>query len=359
MEKILVIQQKMIGDVLASTVVCEHLKKHFPQAEIHFLIDEHTLPVVKGNPFIDNIVLFKKDYRKNKTFFYKFLKSIRKENYTTTIDLLCKTESNLITLFSSASKKISYSKWYSKFIYTDVYKHSQQEPSKLGMAMDNRLLLLKPLIEKFKHPDIAPKIYLSDFEIQHAKQLLVKNGLLKDKPIVMLGILGSSETKTYPLAYMAQLINHISEKYDITMLLNYMPSQKHYVNMLMANCSEKSKSAINEVVFGKSLREFLALLSHCNAYIGNEGGASHMAKALNKPNFSIFAPWISKSAWLTYQDNSANKGVHLGDYHPEALHFKSKKDRQRKITDNYLLFKPKLFQEDLFRFIDNEVIPNQ
>ncbi|MEM7487036.1 MAG: lipopolysaccharide heptosyltransferase family protein, partial [Bacteroidota bacterium] len=79
MKKFLVIQQKMIGDVLSSTILCEHLKIHYPNSEVHFLINENTQAVVVGNPFIDKIVLFKNKYRDNKLGFYGFLRSIKKE----------------------------------------------------------------------------------------------------------------------------------------------------------------------------------------------------------------------------------------------------------------------------------------
>ena len=56
--KILVIQQKMIGDVLASTVICNNLRTIYPESQIDYLIYPFTKPVVENNPNIDNIILF-------------------------------------------------------------------------------------------------------------------------------------------------------------------------------------------------------------------------------------------------------------------------------------------------------------
>ena len=64
MKKILVIQQKMIGDVLASSIICNNLKNIFPDAEIHYLIYPFTKPVVENNPNIDRIVFFEDTFRK-------------------------------------------------------------------------------------------------------------------------------------------------------------------------------------------------------------------------------------------------------------------------------------------------------
>ncbi|NNC34980.1 MAG: glycosyltransferase family 9 protein, partial [Croceitalea sp.] len=309
MKKFLIIQQKMIGDVLASTVLAEHLKIHFPGAKVHYVINDHTLAVVEGNPFIDRIIIFKKEFGRQKTRFFKFLKSMQKEDYAAVIDVYGKTESNLISWFAQAPIKISYKKWYSKFIYTHTYEHSQKIPSSLGMAMDNRLLLLQPLIQEIKNPDIAPKIYLTKDEKAKAKKVLLNSEIALNKPLLMMGIFGSSELKTYPLNYMAQIIDLITQNYEVTILFNYMPSQQDKVDELMQLVSSGAKKAIHMEVFGHSLREFLALLSHCQGFVGNEGGASHMAKALGVPNFSIFAPWISKAAWMTYHGLSANRAV--------------------------------------------------
>ncbi len=69
--KILVIQQKMIGDVLASSILCNNLKAIYPEAQVDYLIYPFTKPVVENNPNIDNLILFKDEFRKSKKGFAK------------------------------------------------------------------------------------------------------------------------------------------------------------------------------------------------------------------------------------------------------------------------------------------------
>ena len=56
--KILVIQQKMIGDVLLSSILCNSLRKAYPTAQIDYLVHENTVPVLENNPNIDTIIRF-------------------------------------------------------------------------------------------------------------------------------------------------------------------------------------------------------------------------------------------------------------------------------------------------------------
>ena len=75
--KILVIQQKFIGDVLTSSILCEAIREYYPKYEIHYLINENTLPVVENNPYIDKIQLIKSNDTKNGLSFLKYLFKIR------------------------------------------------------------------------------------------------------------------------------------------------------------------------------------------------------------------------------------------------------------------------------------------
>jgi len=215
----------MIGDVLLTSMLCEQLKKTLPDCQLHYLINEHTLDVIKNNPYVDEIVIFTNTVQKSKPLLFRFLKSISKEKYDVVIDIYGKLESNLISFFSGAPIKISHRKWYSKFIYSHTISGAKKKDTSLGLAVENRLSFLAPLLDITKITPIAPKIYLTEAEIETAKVYLTKNNIALSKPIIMLGILGSSTHKTYPLPYMVEVINAIANQSKATLLFNYIPAQ--------------------------------------------------------------------------------------------------------------------------------------
>jgi heptosyltransferase-2 len=63
--KILIIQQK-IGDVLVSSIICNNLRRAYPDAQIDYLVYESTTPVLEGNPNIDTIIRFEEHRKKQK-----------------------------------------------------------------------------------------------------------------------------------------------------------------------------------------------------------------------------------------------------------------------------------------------------
>ncbi|MFD1095371.1 glycosyltransferase family 9 protein [Salegentibacter chungangensis] len=347
--KILVIQQKMIGDVLTSSILFEALRDKYPEAELHFMIYPHTAPVVENNPFINHIIYYPDKELKNPFRFISFLKKIRKQQYDVVIDVYSKIGSGLISFFSGAKVRTGYKKWYTRWCYSKSFRYAETPETEAGLAVENRLLLLSALSSDFPL-EIKPKIYLTEAEIGKAREQLHKEGIDFKKPLFMIGVLGSSLKKTYPLAYMAKILDHLAETTEAQFLFNYIPKQKKEVLKLYELCKEKTRKKIFIELFGSSLREFIALTSLSDALIGNEGGAVNMAKAVNTPTFSIFAPQIEKNAWSLYEDEH-NVAVHLKDFLPAAFEEDSPvKDR---IDELYEDFGYKFILPKLDEFINN------
>ncbi|MDT8346846.1 MAG: glycosyltransferase family 9 protein [Flavobacteriaceae bacterium] len=348
--KFLVMQQKMIGDVLTSSIICAEIKRQNPHNEVHFLAHQHTLPVLENNPNINRIIAIKSEDRKNIFSLRRFVKKNLTETYDVVIDAYGKFESNLVCLWVKAEQKISFHKAYTAWIYTHTYQRYATPKTQHGIGIEHRLMLLQPVFESINY-NIYPKIYLNTAEIQWAKQQIA-NHIHEARPCLMIGALGSSDNKTYPLPYLAKLLNAITEDSSAALLLNYIPSQRPAVDQLMALCNEHTRGRIFEDIYGKSLREFMALCSVCKAYIGNEGGAGNMAKALEVPTFSIFSPQIPKSGWDIKEDHQKHFSVHLSDFEPDFLAGKSTKELKSTLNNTaYQRFKPELFQDQLLDFV--------
>ena len=339
----------MIGDVLTSSVMFEALRQKYPNAQLDYLINEHTFPVVQNNPFIDNYIFFTKREDNSKRALLKFALKIRKNEYDVVIDVYAKLSSFLITSFSKAKTKISYYKSYSTILFHHNVKRRELVNPTDNLAVFHRLDLLKPLGIESKRI-INPGIYLSDTELYKGKEYLLAQGINFSRPLYMISVLGSSENKTYPFNYMATVIDVIAlEKTQCQILFNYLPQQKKDALAIYNLCEIKTQKHILLNIFGNSLREFLAIAHHCDAIIGNEGGAVNMAKALHVRTFSIFSPWIDKATWNLFE-NENNVSVHLKDYKPE-IYTEPEKTYKKESLNLYKEFKPNLFTDKLMLFL--------
>ncbi|WP_066220647.1 glycosyltransferase family 9 protein [Formosa haliotis] len=348
--KILVIQQKMIGDVLTSSILFEALKKEYPGAALHYLINSNTFSVVEHNPFIDHFEVFPKVAEQNSAALITYAKTLQTQNFDVVIDVYSKLSSNIITYYSKAKTKISYHKWYSNWLYTETIKRSKTPQTEAGLAIENRLQLLGPLLHKVPRV-LKPKIYLAPSEKEASKVFLESHGIDLHKPLFMIGVLGSDESKSYPLNYMAKVLDQVVKTTNGQLLFNYIPSQLEQAQQIYNYCKPETQSHIFFEVYGKSLREFITILYHCQAIIGNEGGAINMAKALQVKTFTIFSPWIDKNTWSIFEDGTNNISVHLKDYCPELYHSKSEKEMKKDSLSLYKKFEPHYFSDELNSFL--------
>ena len=348
--KILVIQQKMIGDVLVSSIICNNLRKAYPEAQIDYLVYESTTPVLEGNTAIDNLLLFKKEHRKSNIAFIKLAFQIRKEKYDIVIDAYSKLESWVFVALSGAKRKISYKKPFRSFLYTDNVPFAMFPKTNMGLAVERRLSLLKPLNLDIEI-DAIPKLYVTEAEKKFAQELFEKHNVKKDKKTVMISLLGSEKNKTYPLEYMSKVVDSIADSNDVNILFNYFPKQIKEAKKIYDSCSTSTQEKIYFDLFGNDLRSFIAIMNHCDIIVGNDGGAINMAKSLNKPSFIIFSPWIEKKIWATFEDNIHHKSVHLEDYKPELFINKTEKELKISTPELYQLFLPDYFLEDLTKFL--------
>lgn len=349
--KILVIQQKMIGDVLASTIICQNLKLIYPTANIHYLANSNTLAVLENNPYIDKAIPFLKEYQNNKKVLLNFLRTIKKQEYDIVIDAYGKLESNLISFFSKAEIKISKYKWYTSWIYTETVKEDLGFGPAFPLAYKNRNKLLQSLNKNHVALINRPTLHLSESERLLAQNL--KKDLLGKlyTTLIMVSILGSDQLKTYPAKYMASILDEICiVTKNACLLLNFMPEEKDKVLKVYNLCNEHTKTRINLGYSASSLRDLIIILSVCDAVIGNEGGVINMAKALNISTFAIFSPWIRKDAWhIDIEDREI--AVHLKDYFPQYYANKTEKELKKYTKKKYGDFIPALFLEKLKKFI--------
>jgi heptosyltransferase-2 len=351
-KKILVIQQKMIGDVLTSTVICNTLKESCPYSQVDYMVHDFTRPVVDNNPNIDNIIIFNQDYRKSRLSLLKFALEIRKNRYDAVIDAYNKWESGIIALFSGAKTRIGFKKWYTSFFYNKTITPDWKAPNS---ALAHRMQLAEALTGQ-KHAMVFPKIYLTGSEVAEARRTLSQS-LDTSLPVIMISVLGSDDIKSMPSPEMAVLLDEVAANSNAQLLFNYIPKQKDKATEIYNLCKPETQQRILFDLYTKGLREFIAVLSQCDALIGNEGGAVNMAKAVGVPTFTVFSPWINKGSWSMLADDDLHVAVHLQDFYPEIYGERHPKEFKEKSLELYNQLKVRLFRDKLVKFVKRVTLP--
>lgn len=352
MKKALIIQNKFIGDVLTSSVIAENLKRIEPGTEVHMFCYEPAVAVLENNPYIDKVISFNDKKLKEIRVLNQYANQIRDSKYDIVIDPYAKLQSRFITLKSKAERRISYDKPLFKHIYTDVVEKLKiPSDTTCCTAIDNRVSLVGPLNKNNLSLELHPKIYLTEKEIEEGKNILIQANLNPNRKTLMIGILGSGEDKSWPIQYMTQLIAHIQKHYDFNILFNYIPSQQSTVDKIISGLPNLDK--IYPELIGANVREFLKILYHCDAFVGNEGGGINMSKALDKPTFSIYSPHKFPVDWGCFEDGIKHVSVHFQDLNKRAVDTTSEKKLHNNAHIYYKQLTYNYVREECDKFLQN------
>lgn len=353
MKKILIIQNKRIGDVLISSVIANNYKAKYPDSVIHLMAYDFTHGVIQNNPNIDRIIsINEKELKKFKNLLRK-IREVQKEKYDIIFDPYSKLQSRLICKFGGAKQTVGH-KSRKKIGNLGYYTHPvdilKVKTKPCGKAIEDRIHLLQQ-VDTFEHINYEPKIFLTEKEQAFTVPLKYQ-----DKPIIMLGVLGSTPQKSMPYEYVAQLVDYIATHFDCYILFNYSPNQKSEAEAIYNLCQHQNAIILD--VYAPSIRDFAVLMNQCAVLVSNEGGTVHIAKALNKPTFTIFSPYVNKDDWSSFEDGKFHKSVHLLDFVPNAiseLTYEKYKEIEKNPRELYLQLTPEMIISELESFLEHHL----
>jgi len=348
--KILVIQNKRIGDVLIASVLANNLKTIFPDSHITYFVYDYTAGVLEQNPNIDRLILANDKELKKPFVLLKAIRKIRKERYDIILDPYAKFQSRMMCLLSKAPIRAGFKRAHKKLkfpFYTHPVNFLEKSTLSCGKAIEDRINMLNTVFT-IPNPDPRYKIFLTEEEQNDSVTSDLK------KPIIMLGVLGSTPNKSLPYEYTAHLIDYIAEITHATLLFNYAPHQKHEAEKIYELCSKKEKIDLD--IYEDSIRGFIKLMNQCDLLISNEGGSVHIAKALGIPTFTVYSPYINKGDWNSFEDGKMHESVHLMEERPNLFENFTREERQN-IEKNpeqlYLQLTPEIILKRLKPYMDN------
>lgn len=314
-KKVLVIRFRRVGDAVLSVVICSTIRKSFPDAEIHYVVNESIEPLFRDHPDVDRVITFS-DRENNHFFTYlaKVHRLMREERYDVIVDTRSTLKTLWFSIFSLGTRfRIGTRKYYNLFFHN--YRVRNQQDESLDEVSRN-LLLLKPLEKEF------PLIYDADFKLQvtddekeNFRKYMIKQGIDFSRLIVLCTPFTRVVDKKWDIQKMKEVLSRLVWKYDAQLIFNYSKEEKSEALALYDEMTGDRHIFVN--VEADSLRKLVAMISLSDFFFGNEGGPRHMAQACGVPGLAIYPPWVNKQKWLPSRDERY-QGISPLDFIPEA-----------------------------------------
>lgn len=272
--RILVIKLRAIGDVLLSTIVTKNLRLAYPLAQIHYLTESPSVEVLKGNPFIDDIL----DYDRKSMSGLGLIRAVRRGGYDVVIDLFGNPRTALLTRLSGAGRRVGFrfrGRTYAYNIIAEPRGNSVHNTEfnldalgALGVAIQDR------------------SIYFS-FDDADARCVdsFLPPGFVQGSFVVCMNSGGGWYTKRWGLDRFAALADLLVAEYNARIVLPWGPGQLPE--------AERIRDAMTHKAFippATTLRQLGALLKKCTIMISNDSGPMHIAAAVGTPVLGIYGP---------------------------------------------------------------------
>jgi heptosyltransferase II len=341
-KKILIIQTAFIGDVILTLPLVQSLKSNFPESQIDFLCIPYTLGVLKGNPNINEVIVYDKHKKGTGRIqgLINIIRQIRQRRYDIAFLPHKSFRSALIAFLGRIPKRTGFAGSAMEWLYSDSVKisHNLHE-------VDKNLQLLEPFHIKplGRFPEFFPKS--NDFNRINEILNLIQNE--KYKGIISIAPGSVWKTKRYPVDYYITIIRELIHKGYFIIIIGGEKDKQ-----ISRNIKQEISENIMDLCGELSILQSYLILKHCKLLVSNDSATVHLGSAAKIPVFDIYGPTIPEFGFYPLSKNSEcieNKGLNCrpcSPHGPDECPLKSF-ECMLKITPSSIL-------ERIFIFLESE-----
>lgn len=276
--RILICQQRQIGDVLLTTPALELLKERYPRSEIHVFTEKKCAPVLEHNPHVTKIWALDKRLAGSLWTEIPWYRKLARTGFDLVVDFQQLPRCRWITAFSAARIRLSFTPpWYNSLLYT------HHAPPVDGYAALSKASILRVLgIHATLRP---PRIHLTEEERRNAVRLLEALGLKDDHVLITLDPTHRRVTRRWPAASYAETLRLLMEQDEkLRFLPLWGPGEEKEIRVLRS-CGHPERLLLPREML--SLREMAACMEQADLHLGNCSAPRHFAVAVNTPSCII------------------------------------------------------------------------
>lgn len=276
--KILFIRLNRIGDALISTPIIHFIKEKV-DCKIYVLADMKNFFVLKNNPDIEEVLIFKKGIKGFREFF-SFLKKERIETIIDLHDDVSTTVSFLIAR-SRVKNKFGLEKENKK-----IFTRTIQRPDPVNVHIVYRILELSRLFNLDpKDAEICIRYFPTPESVEKANKFISEN-FTKGSSILGINISSGSDARFWGVECFKELINSLFS-YKIEILILAAPIDEDKIRMI----------GYPKYFLSESFDEFAAVISKLKLIFTPDTAAVHLASAAGVPVFGLYVHDTSDKIW--------------------------------------------------------------
>ncbi|MDR3626884.1 MAG: glycosyltransferase family 9 protein [Ignavibacteriaceae bacterium] len=307
MEKILVIQTAFIGDAILTLPMIQKLKDILPDSLIDVLAIPSTAEIFSSSPKVDNtIVLDKRGKQKSVRGLLKFIKELKKNNYSRIYSPHRSFRSSFIVMMLGVKETYGFTKSSFKYVYRHLIKYV---PAHHEVQRNLDLI-------GFEYKDdwkILPEIHIPDTAEKKINEFISANKLSGNIAAIAPGSVWN--TKKYPETYFIDIIRYFREKRYSVILIG---SEKD--KNLCDNIAGSFTDGVISSAGNFSIVETICLLKTAKIIVSNDSAPTHFGMCANIPVLTIYCSTVPEFGFSPYNLKSTFVSLDGLDCKPCGIH---------------------------------------
>jgi heptosyltransferase-2 len=290
--RILIVRTDRIGDVVLSTPVIKILRDNFPSSYIAMMVNPVTQELVRGNPYLDEVIVYDKRGRhKSILQSIKFAFDLRKKKFDLAIILHSTNRVNIITFLAGIKHRIGYARRM-KFLLTQYIPYNKYKGEK--HEVEYNLDLLRMLGIKIEEPSLyLPKDSQAE---EWAEKIFKFYNITSEDRVIILHPSAGCPSRMWPIERFAKVCRALIKKYNARIIIISGKDNTGLVERLLGLI----KQPVIDLSGKTNLMQLASILRRATLMISNDSGPVHIAVACNLPVIVLFGrnqPGVGPLRW--------------------------------------------------------------
>jgi heptosyltransferase-3 len=286
MKRILLMHLRDLGDVIVSTPAIRAIRGLYPDARIEFITGKSSIAALHGNPHLDETILWTRGPRH-----IQLMGLLALRRYDALVDFQTRRRSVQLSLASRAKIRVGAraDSWRDRYAYTHVLPSAERARQYVARY---KLEFLRPLgyVPTGNPADWRTELFPAPADYQWAEDFFDRHSL-HGQPVVALAGVSLRHFKRWSPESWASAADALIRSGARVVLTN-SPREVRQVAEIVAHMQEKPIWD-----YGKTtVMQVAALYSRCALWIGNDGGAKHIAAAMGTPSIAVHR-WRNSPIW--------------------------------------------------------------
>ncbi len=277
--RILICRLSALGDCIHTLPVLCALRQAMPHAQIAWLTQTASAPLLAGHPALDELMTVERGYLRSLSGLAELRRSLRERQFDITIDPQSLTKSSLPAWLTGATRRIGFAGPVGRELAP--WLNNVRVRATAAHAVDEHLELLKPL--DIHAPQVRFDVPIDPAATARIGEFLHANYI--DRPLVIHPGAGW-DSKLWPHLRYAEVARTLHERHGVRTVIAW--NGKRILGWAKEIAAAAGGCAI--VAPETTLPQLIALLRAARLYLGSDSGPLHMAAAVDTPCVALFGP---------------------------------------------------------------------